>query len=626
MRNKRRIIFAIVGLLLLVSCEERSSELLVENESVNSNQEYVNNEHALNELQPVILGEKLNNPFSVENMQLALDSLMSKPNELEEAGVTNRSASCVEIYPTDWYICFKVDSTQFNKLILDTTLTLSQIPLDYEIIQEGDYLEEFQESDIKTLYTVVKPGYINPDGIDFEVLEELFIPENSEYYSETEISQTNIENRALSRKIMDDNFVTALLIQSFILTGNENQLPNKNQTENRMMFEECVQKSFLWWSWTDCNICYYPEGTVKFQTPNGYEPVKGIKMVMWRWFTRIEAITDSNGYYRSKTKLNKLLCTNNIQCYLQMVGQNGQNQWTMNVSIGGALCLWNESYNLGSFHPDRNDFTISVNHKAWGKCLINKAIYDYIDIARANNLTLPPKQLKVAVFDKMRSSSAPLLNNHLNMSFTAGAKNHLDVILGGLGETVAYAMLWWGLPDLMLCYEPNLNLYERMISTVWHELTHATHVQAMINNKGIFFASKYWSNNVYQQAKNATTSPGRFPYGKKGDDYWEYIALSEGWANYRQWKLSKEYLKYNSITNIKSSYLYDKTPSYRINDIEYRYAALIDEMSSFISEKVFEKAISSCNTVNEFKNLLICEKSNYATIIKNKFDTYENLY
>ena len=278
-----------------------------------------------------------------------------------------------------------------------------------------------------------------------------------------------------------------------------------------------------------------------------------------------------------------------------MVGQNGQNQWTMNVSIGGALCLWNESYNLGSFHPDRNDFTISVNHKAWGKCLINKAIYDYIDIARANNLTLPPKQLKVAVFDKMRSSSAPLLNNHLNMSFTAGAKNHLDVILGGLGETVAYAMLWWGLPDLMLCYEPN-------------------------------FASKYWSNNVYQQAKNATTSPGRFPYGKKGDDYWEYIALSEGWANYRQWKLSKEYLKYNSITNIKSSYLYDKTPSYRINDIEYRYAALIDEMSSFISEKVFEKAISSCNTVNEFKNLLICEKSNYATIIKNKFDTYENLY
>ena len=624
MRNKRRIIFAIVGLLLLVSCEERSSELLVENESVNSNQEYVNNEHALNELQPVILGEKLENPFSVENMQLALDSLMSKPNELEEAGVTNRSASCVEIYPTDWYICFKVDSTQFNKLILDTTLTLSQIPLDYEIIQEGDYLEEFQESDIKTLYTVVKPGYINPDGIDFEILEELFIPENSEYYSETNISQTNIENRSFSRKIMDDNFVTALLIQSFILTGNENQLPNKNQIENRMMFEECVQKSFLWWTWTDCNICYYPEGTVKIQTPKGYEPVKGIKMVMWRWFTRIEAVTDKNGYYKSKTKLNKLLCTNNIQCYLQMVGQNGENQWSMNVSVAGAVCLWNDSYNLGSFHPDRNDFKINVSHKAWGKCLINKAIYDYIDIARENNLTLPPKQLKVAVHDKMRSSSAPLLNNHLNSSFTAGAKNYLDVILGGFGETVVYAMLWWGLPDLMLCYEPNLNLYERMISTVWHELTHATHVQAMKNNKGEWFASKYWSNNVYQQAKNAMTSPNGDPYGKKGGDYWEYIALSEGWANYRQWKISKEFLKYNSIQMVKYGHSkYDATPYSRVNEIEYRYAALINDISSYVSDKVFEKGIASCNTISEFKNYLIREKSNYATIIKNEFDKYE---
>ncbi len=614
----------IAGLLFLIGCEDRSAEFSTVNESVDLPQESVVDECIDNELRPIILGDRLENPFSIENMQLALDSLRSKPNELEEAGVINRSASNVEIYPTDWYICFKVDSTQFNKLVLDTTLTLSQIPLDYEIVQEGDYLEEFQESEIKTLYTVVKPGYINPDGIDFEVIEELFIPENSEYYIETEINQTGVENRAFDGKTMDDDFVTALLIQSFILTGNENQLPNKGQVENRMMFEECAQKSFLWWSWTDCGIYYYPEGTVKLQTPKGYEPVKGIKVVMWRWFTRIEAITDNNGYYKSRTKLNKLLCTNNIQCYLQMVGQNGDNKWTMNLSIGGVLCLWNESYNLGSFSPDRNDFKISVNHKAWGKCLINKAIYDYIDIARENDLTLPPKQLKVAIHDKLRSSSAPLLNNHLNMSFTSGANIPIDVLFGGVGEAAVYFLLWWGLPDLMLCYEPNLGQYEKMVSTVWHELTHATHVQAMKNNKGVWFASKYWSNNVYQQAKNAMTSPNGDPYGAKGGDYWEYIALSEGWANYRQWKISKEFLKYNSIQMVKyGNSRYDATPYSRVNEIEYRYAALINDISSYVSDKVFEKGIASCNTISEFKNYLIREKSNYATIIKKEFDKYE---
>ena len=95
-----------------------------------------------------------------------------------------------------------MDSTQFNTLISDTTLTLTQIPLDYEIEQHGDYLEEFQSSEIKTLYTVVKPGYTNPYGIDFEIIDELFIPENSEYYSEEVIedSEGEIETRSASIK------------------------------------------------------------------------------------------------------------------------------------------------------------------------------------------------------------------------------------------------------------------------------------------------------------------------------------------------------------------------------------------------------------------------------------------
>ena len=40
----------------------------------------------------------------------------------------------------------------------------------------------------------------------------------------------------------------------------------------------------------------------------------------------------------------------------------------------------------------------------------------------------------------------------------------------------------------------------------------------MINNKGYNFASDYWSHNVYQQAKNATSAQDGSPYGKKGDD------------------------------------------------------------------------------------------------------------
>ena len=78
----------------------------------------------------------------------------------------------------------------------------------------------------------------------------------------------------------------------------------------------------------------------------------------------------------------------------------------------------------------------------------------------------------------------------------------------------------------------------------------------MINNKGYNFASDYWSHNVYQQAKNAITSPDKNPYGVKGDENWEYIALSEGWANYREWNMCLKYLKYNTLsqtTNINNT-------------------------------------------------------------------------
>ena len=149
MKNMKKILVTIAGLLLLVSCEDKGEYLSTGDNSVDSTQETTTNIEE--ELKPVVLGEKLENPFSVENMQLALNSLLEKPNELESAGVSKRNVEVLEITPTDWYICFKVDSTQFNTLISDTTLSLTQIPLDYEIEQHGDYLEEFQNSEIKTL-------------------------------------------------------------------------------------------------------------------------------------------------------------------------------------------------------------------------------------------------------------------------------------------------------------------------------------------------------------------------------------------------------------------------------------------------------------------------------------------
>jgi hypothetical protein len=60
-------------------------------------------------------------------------------------------------------------------------------------------------------------------------------------------------------------------------------------------------------------------------------------------------------------------------------------------------------------------------------------------------------------------------------------------------------------------------------------------IRIIKGEKGYWWASAYWSANIYQQAANNITSGS--PYGSKGDSHWQQIALSEGWANYRKWYL-----------------------------------------------------------------------------------------
>jgi hypothetical protein len=618
MKNVRKICLTLAGLLLLVSCEDRSEDFFNSeySESLTSSNSTINQE----QLTPIILGEKLENPFSVENMQKALNSLLEESNELEGTGISKRNAAMLTISPTDWYICSKVDSTQFNTLISDTTLTLSQVPLDCEIIQHGDYLEDFQNSEIKNLYTVVKPGYTNPNGIDFEILDEIFIPENSEYYYD-EDNEDVIEKRSLSANSFNDNFVNLLLKKAFINTDNERFLANTSQLEKRQLIQ-------------GKKTSYYPEGKISYRTPKGYEPVKGIKIVMWRWFRRIEAITDENGHFKSKTKLNKILIGNNVQYYMNMTGQNGDQKWHLDTNLFGVLCFWVNEYSLGSGSPNYVDFKFDTIHKAWRQCLVNNAIYDYVTHTRKEGLTLPPNELRIAVGNNGIASSAPLFTKYFSADFEIlfGLADAL-ITDGIVAPTLRVSplpipTLTLLKPDIIINCSNTTFEYYRRYSAVWHELNHGAHLQAMINEKGKDFATKYWTTIVRQEASNYTKT--KDSYGEKGDKNWEYIALAEGWANYRQWKMSKQYLKYNSITKVSyeptsDNKTYNLSPKNFINRIYYRYSGLFVDLNGIYSDKEIENAISKNQSIGSFnkyiiENLEILEKLDY---VKKKLNYYE---
>lgn len=601
-------IFALVA-FTLTSCEKNEIESNLNGENS------IASEGGKRSIRPVILGEQKKNPFSLENMKIALDTLKKMVSESDQTAFKAKAVDEIELETTDLYVRFlPQDSAQYKQLMNDTTLTLFDFPLDYEITQSGDY---YQDPTLKKpftwYYTTVKPGYIPHVGIRYEVLENLFIAEHSEYYTEELISEPENARQSSRRKIsgetIDTNIFNALYVISFKLTGNEKELKqdtskaytaSENQSSIRKItVPNCTRYSvkvgFVKVSWTSCDPYYYPDGKIKVNTPSGEIGVKGVKVRMWRWFTYADARTDNNGYYFCNAKFNSIWIGNDIDYHIIFDGSNNTNSWTLNRSLFGALCLWTNYYGAGNHNPSGYTMTFDTDNDYWGKCVLNNAIYDYCDIARKDGISLPPNNLDIAnkKSDDL-TSSAPLLKNHINWSLVYAYPNFWGVI----GQIYAYELLGDAYPDLILRYKNDKTYYNTITSIVWHELTHSSQIKRMINEKGILWASDYWSANVYQQASNTFKDydgDGKKDgdsYGNTGDERWQIIALSEGWANYREQILTRNYLGLPYYSGTSNSFL-------------IKYLRMFDELKNIgCSYQNMEKSLCTY-TISGYRDNLI---------------------
>lgn len=302
--------FAFVTFALL-SCEKNEMEVVTTDYYLTSRTESVNRA-----IRPMVLGEKLNNPFTVENMMAALDTLKAHADQLDGCMKAPASVDEIEITTTDLYVRFLPnDSAQYRLLINDSTLTLFDFPLDYEIIQYGDYyIDPTTDGNYTWLYTRVPEDYQAPQGIEYEILSELFLYENSPYYSEEIIDN---EEASKVKSKYDSDMIDALKTIkaiSFFNTGNEYGEENSTDAPSGMkIIRKAVQKRFLWKTWTEYE--YYPSGTINVESYHSINkegittvnsttltavPLQGVKVHFWNWFKWNSAYTNESGYYESK--------------------------------------------------------------------------------------------------------------------------------------------------------------------------------------------------------------------------------------------------------------------------------------------------------------------------------------
>ena len=361
----------------------------------------------------IVLGNQLEDPYSLETMQNALQVLYP---------TTKAGSERLEV--TDYYVRFlPVNETQF-KLLKLMEVNLLDHPLDYEIIREGDYYHDpsIAAEDITWQYAVVPAGFQFPQDIRYEILDRCFIPDNTATKS-PDIDWTAVEREA------------------YRLSGNEKMLLPATKAG-----EEQDGR---------------PRGSIVIvdDNYNGGEPigVSGVMVSVNSFVKFSTAYTDPSGNYVIPKSY-----SSEIRYRLVFQNQKG-------FAIGVNLLLVPASVStLGSGPAAGLNALITkeCDKRLFSRCVANNAVYDYFVRCSGEDVSItpPPSNLRLWLFQNLSTSSAPMFQQG---SFLEG--KIIDEYLGEYKGIIARF-----LPDITIGLK-GMDDYSSIYNIVQHELAHSSH-------------------------------------------------------------------------------------------------------------------------------------------------------
>lgn len=305
----------------------------------------------------IILGDRLRNPYTVENVANALSVVYPE------------TKGRIEVETTNIYVRF-LPKTDEELALLDG-LQLTDHPLDYSIAKEGDWYHdpEVPDENITWMYAVVDRDYVFPP-VEFEIIDNCFIT----------------ENRAVTRA--DDGIDwDEVMRTSYILTGNEQMLAPLTKADVKAAA---------------------PSGRISIVDPaaNGGKPtgVSGVKLVCNSFVKFATCYTDEDGYYKMDRTF-----TSSVR--YRLVFKNERN-----FALGFNFILVPASVStLGKSDPSGINVTVTdaSDARLFRRCAVNNAAYDYIGRCNDGELGVnpPPKDIRIWIFPDLKASSAVMMHH-----------------------------------------------------------------------------------------------------------------------------------------------------------------------------------------------------------------------
>ena len=334
----------------------------------------------------IVLGERLENPYTTENMTKALQSLYPT------------KADRVDVKTTHLYVRFLPRTEQEVDLLNSLGLVMTDHPLDYDIVVDGDWYHDpsVPEGCVTWQYAVVPPDFKFPE-ILYEVIDECYISEN-----DAATRADGIDWEAVER-------------ESYILTGNADRVATLTRGSAKEQ----------------------PAGriTIEDEHYSGGKPVgvAGVRVCCNSFVKYDYAVTDRDGYYKMEKSFSSKL-------RYRLVFENEKG-----FSIGFNLVLVPASVStLGRTEPSGVNMTVTKtsDEKLFRRCVVNNAAYDYITRCASEDLglVLPPSDLRIWIFHKLVASSAVMLHQGALVS-----QDDIKEFLGDYADLLTYF-----LPDITI--------------------------------------------------------------------------------------------------------------------------------------------------------------------------------
>ena len=306
----------------------------------------------------IILGEQLQDPYSVENITRALET------------VSPAHAGRTAVTPTDFYVRFlPKDEAQLQRL-MDLGLELVDHPLDYRIVREGDWYHDpsLPERSITWQYAVVPVDFSFPNDVRYERLDDCYLPEHDPQTRSDGIDWDEVEREA------------------YRLTGNADMLPETRG---------------------EVSLVTIPQGRIAIiDRELGDEPegVKGVKVSCNSFVKFSSCYTDENGYY-------KMTRSYSVPPRYRLVFHNvkGFNQGFNFILVPASVSTFGVQPASGfSIEIDSNS-----ESKLFTRCVVNNAGYDYINAVKASSgaIPAPPKDFRIWDIDLLEGSLATMIHH-----------------------------------------------------------------------------------------------------------------------------------------------------------------------------------------------------------------------